>query len=251
MERDAWLRKVRAQAEALYDHFAPAYWARYGQEPAETHRRFIDRFLGRLPEQGRILDAACGAGLYDGMLVAAGHSVLGIDQSAGMLARAREHYPEERYPSIRYAKIGLQEMDFRAEFDGAICMDAVEHICPEDWPVILGRLQAALKPGGVLYVTADPAELGEYGENYERARAMGLPVVYGEVVDRLDELYVRATALSPLDPQGLSGDDLDQTVYHYHPSMPQVRAWYARAGLTIEAEATGDWYWHILAAKNA
>jgi hypothetical protein len=45
---------------------------------------------------------------YDGILLEAGHSVVGIDQSAGMLARARE-----RFPAARYEKMGLQEMDFR------------------------------------------------------------------------------------------------------------------------------------------
>jgi 2-polyprenyl-3-methyl-5-hydroxy-6-metoxy-1,4-benzoquinol methylase len=99
-----------------------------------------------VPPCSVLLSAACGAGRFDGVLLEAGHSVVGIDQSAGMLARAREHFP-----GARYEKIGLQEMDFREEFDGAICMDAMEHICPEDWPVILRGFQAALKPGGVLY----------------------------------------------------------------------------------------------------
>ena len=68
------------------------------------------------------------------MLLEAGHSVVGIDQSAGMLARAREHFPE-----AQYEKISLQEMDFREAFDGIICMDAMEHVCPEDWPGILRK----------------------------------------------------------------------------------------------------------------
>jgi hypothetical protein len=47
------------------------------------------------------------------MLLEAGHSVVGIDQSAGMLARARERFPE-----ARYVKMGLQEMSFREALDG-------------------------------------------------------------------------------------------------------------------------------------
>jgi trans-aconitate methyltransferase len=41
------------------------------------------------------------------LLLEAGHSVVGIDQSAGMLARAREHFPK-----VRYEKIGLQISKF-------------------------------------------------------------------------------------------------------------------------------------------
>jgi SAM-dependent methyltransferase len=223
VERAEWLKKMRAMAEALYDHGAPAYWEKFGLYPDATHRQFIEKFLGRLGAQSAILDAACGAGLYDGLLLEAGHRVLGIDQSGGGLARAREHFPQDRFPGLRYAKIGLQEMDFQAEYDGAICMDAMEHICPEDWPVILARF---------------------------------LPVVFGEVADELDELYAQAMALEALDPRALSGERLDLSVYHYHPSMQQVRAWLDQAGLAIEEElieeeGTGEGYAHLLARKNA
>lgn len=122
MERAAWLKKVRGQAEALYDHIAPAYWVTFGFHANAAHRQFIEKLLGRLAGQSAILDAGCGAGRHDGMLLEAGHSVFGIDQSGKMLARAREVHPQERCPRLRYAKIGLQEMDFEAEFDAAICV---------------------------------------------------------------------------------------------------------------------------------
>jgi cyclopropane fatty-acyl-phospholipid synthase-like methyltransferase len=80
------------------------------------------------------------------MLLEAGHSVVGIDQSTGMLARARERFPE-----AQYQKMGLQELDFHEAFDGAICMDAMEHVCPEDWPGIMKGFRETLKPDGVLY----------------------------------------------------------------------------------------------------
>ena len=256
MERAEWLRKMRSQSEELYDRIAPAFWESYGLYSNETHRQFIEKFLGRLSARSAILDAACGAGRYDGMLVEAGHSVLGIDQSGNMLARAREYLPQERFPGLRYAKMGLQEIDFLEEFDGVICMDALEHICPEDLPGILARFHKALRPGGMLYVTVDAQELGEYAEAFERARAMGLPVVFGEVVDDLDAAYAEATALEALDPRALSGERLDHTVYHYHPPLEQVRLWLAQAGMAIEEEAieeegTGEGYAHLLARKNA
>ena len=57
--------------------------------------------------------------------------------------------------------MGLQEIAFHEVFDGVICVDALEHVCPEDWPGILARFQKALKPGGVLYVTVEVPEWGE------------------------------------------------------------------------------------------
>jgi 2-polyprenyl-3-methyl-5-hydroxy-6-metoxy-1,4-benzoquinol methylase len=204
-----------------------------------------------LSGQSDILDAACGAGLYDGMLYEAGHRVLGIDQSGGVLAKAQEHFPQEHFPELHYAKIGLQEMDFQAAFDGVICMDAMEHICPEDWPVILANYHKALRQGGVLYITVDAQKQDEDGKAYERAKLMGLPVVFGEVVDELDAAYAEAMALDALELNTLSYERLDHTVYHYHPSMEQVRAWYDQAGLAVEEEGTDDEYVHVLARKNA
>jgi SAM-dependent methyltransferase len=215
------------------------------------HRKLYIEKGGHLSD----LDAACGAGLYDGRLLEAGHRVLGSDQSSNMLARAREHFPQELFPGLRYAKMGLQEIDFLGEFDGVICMDALEHVCPEDWPGILARFQKALRPGGMLYVTVDALELGDYRVAYERARAMGQPVVFGEVADELDEVYAQAMALDALEGTSL-GDRLDLSVYHYHPSMEQVRTWFDQAGLVIEEEGieeegTGEGYTHVLARKNA
>jgi len=251
MERTEWLKKIRIMAESLYDHGAPSYWVNLGVHIDDMHREFINKFLSRLNGQCNLLDAACGAGLYDGMLLEPGHNVLGIDQSGGMLTRAREHYTQENFPGLRYAKMGLQEMDFQAAFDGIICMDAMEHICPEDWPVILSKFHQALKPKGVIYITVDALELDDYRESYERAKAKGLPVVYGEVVDELDEAYAEAMALEPLDLNTLSYERADHTVYHYKPSMEQVRIWYDQAGFTIEDEATTDEYVHVLARKKA
>jgi SAM-dependent methyltransferase len=237
MERAEWLKQMREKAEKLYDHFSPLYWVKYGRSVDETHREYLQKFLERVPPHSNLLSAGCGAGKYDGMLLEAGHSVVGIDQSEGMLARAREHFPE-----VRYEKIGLQEMDFREAFDGVICIDAMEHICPEDWPGILRKFREALKPGGVLCFTVDLG--GDYVEGaYERGKALGLPVVYGEVADKVEEAYERAMAMEmPMVPDDLG----DSAVYHYHPPLEQVRTWLSQAGLALEEEGTGigDDHWN-------
>jgi SAM-dependent methyltransferase len=240
MERAEWLKQMRDKAEALYDHLSPEYWVKFGLYANETHREYLQKFLGRMAPRSTLLSAACGAGRYDGILLEAGHSVVGIDQSAGMLARAREHFPE-----ARYEKIGLQEMDFREAFDGVICIDAMEHVCPEDWPEILRGFREALKPGGVLYFTLDLAEAGELEEAYERAKGRGLPVVFGEVADEVEEACARTKGLGlPV----VSGELADKAVYHYYPSLEQVRAWIGQAGLAIEEEGTGNGYEHFVLA---
>ena len=254
MDRSQFLTQMRREAEERYDTlWAPAYGEKWGNYPNATHQQFLQRFLTLLPLHSNILDAACGAGLYDGMLVEAGHTVLGIDQSTGMLNQAREHYPKAQFPNLHYLKMGLQNMNFQEAFDGVICMDAMEHICPEDWPGILVGFHKALNPRGLLYVTVDAMQGDEYRESYDRAKAMGLPVVYGEQVDDLEAAYNIAMQQDLRDPSSLSGERLDHTVYHYHPTMEQVHTWYSQAGFIIEEETHADEYReeyvHVLATK--
>jgi cyclopropane fatty-acyl-phospholipid synthase-like methyltransferase len=242
MERAEWLKMMRDKAEVVYDQLSPQYWVTLGLHPDDTHREFIQNFLGRMAPGSTLLSAGCGAGRYDGLLLKGGHNVVGIDQSAGMLGRA-----SERLPEVRYEKLALQDMDFREEFDGAICPETLEHICPEDWPGILRRFWAALKPGGVLYFSVDLAETDKLEAACDRARASGLPVVYGEVVDDADAAYEWITSIKmPVVPT----QDADEALYHYYPPLDQVRQWLDQAGLVIEAEGTGDGYAHFIVRKR-
>jgi cyclopropane fatty-acyl-phospholipid synthase-like methyltransferase len=240
MERAEWLEQMRKKAEDLYDHYSPQYWVTFGLAPNETHLAYLQKFLEQMPPNSRLLSAGCGAGRYDGILLEAGHRVVGIDQSAGMLKRARE-----RFPHVQYQKMGFQEMEFHEVFDGVICIDAMEHSSPEDWPEIMRRFQRALKPDRVLYLTVDLAEGDDVKGAYERARALGLPVVFGEVADQVDEAYVQVTTSDKI-----LWDRVDVAVYHYHPSLEQVRAWIGEASMNIEDEGTGNGYEHILARKK-
>lgn len=241
MERAEWLKRIRETVEGLYDFLSPEYWVSYGFYENETHLEYLEKFLKRLAPHSTLLSAACGAGRYDGNLLRAGHSVVGIDQSAGMLARAKEHFPE-----ARYEKVGLHEMDFHETFDGAICIDALEHVFPEDWHGILRRFHAALKPGGALYFTVELPDT-DLDAAYERAEAMGLPVVFGELADEVESSYERVKTFKSSEvPKDLAG----AAAYHYYPSLEKVRKWLGEAGFVIEEEGTGNGYEHFVVRKK-
>ena len=222
MDRMAWLREMRHQCEELYDRDAPLYGEKYGLYSNLMHQKFIQEFLGFLPQKSMILDAACGAGRYLPYLLEKGHSIIGVDQSQGMLENARA-----KFPRVQFEKVGLQEIAYREAFDGVICMDAMENVCPEDWALVLSNFHRALKPHGILYFTAETMENADEDEikkAFERAQQAGLPVVYGEYPD--------------------------EEVYHYHPTNQQVREWTHQAGFEILKEGNGEiWYYHILVRK--
>lgn len=223
MDRISWLREMQRDCEEKYDdNYAPQYWEKYGLYSNITHQQFLQEFLSHLSSNSTILDAACGAGRYEPFLLEKGHSIIGIDQSRGMLARAKE-----KFPYVKYEKIRLQEIAYQAIFDGVICMDAMENVCPEDWALVLNNFYRAIKPYGYLYFTAETLENADENEikrAFERSQQAGLPVVYGEFPD--------------------------EEVYHYHPTNQEVKEWAQKAGFEILREANGEiWYFHILLRK--
>jgi ubiquinone/menaquinone biosynthesis C-methylase UbiE len=220
MDRISWLREKRREAEEGYDIlWSPLYDVEGGVYPNASHLQFIQKFIDLLPQNSTVLDAACGTGRYMLLILEKGHTVIGIDQAKGMLARAKEKFPE-----VRFEKIGLQEMSFEDAFDGAICMDAMEHICPEDWTVVLRNFHRALKPQGYLYFTVEIQDESEVKAAFQEAQRSGLPVVYGEWINT--------------------------DVYHYYPSLEQVREWVQQAGFTILEEGESDDYHHFLMRKT-
>lgn len=242
MERTEWLKRMRSKTKALYDHFSPLYWVQFGLQPNETHQAYLQKFLEMVPPNSHLLSAGCGAGRYDGFLVEAGHSVMGIDLSEGMLARAKE-----KFPTIEYFQKGLQEMDFQGDFDGAICIDALEHVFPEDWPLVIRGFREGLKPGAPLYFTLDVSAAERLDDTYEQGLAKGLPVVRGEVAADVEEAYEKVMNL----PYSEIPDDLaDSAVYHYYPSVDQVLEWFLQKKFTVVAEGMGKWYRHFIVRKR-
>ena len=218
MDRSAWLKEQRRLAEAQEDTlYAPIYDKTWGAiDP--IHQQFFHRFLRLCPPQGLILDAACGTGKYWPMILASGRMVFGIDQSQGMLARAHEKFPE-----LPTEKVGLQEIVYREAFDGAVCMDALEMVCPEDWPLVLNNLYRAIKPHGCCYFTVEIAAEQDIEHAFAEGQQLGLPVVYGEWAQ--------------------------EGFYHYYPRLAQVKEWVQLARFQLIDEAVGDEYHHVLVQK--
>ena len=219
MDRNSWLQKQRREAEENYSNlWAPLYGEKWGTYSNTSQQQFLQEFLALLPHSSTILDAACGAGRYMGKLLEKGHSVIGIDQAQGMLDHAKV-----KFPSVHVEKIGLQEMDFQEMFDGAICMDAMENVSPEDWSLILNNFHQALKPDGYFYFTVELADHNEVEQAFLQGQEQGLPIVHGEWVN--------------------------DGVYHYYPAMSQVREWLQQAVFEIVEEGEGDGYHHFITHK--
>jgi hypothetical protein len=88
----------------------------------------------------------------------------------------------------------------------------MEHVFPEDWPLVLANLHRAVRPGGHLYLTVEVADDARIDEAFAVLTARGLPAVRGEVTEG-----------------GVAG-------YHYYPARDRVVDWLDAEGLEIVAE---------------
>ncbi len=197
MDRRAWLAARRADVVAAYDAEA----ADYHEYPNDAQQRWVARLLAACPPAAVVLDAPCGTGRYFPLVAAAGLTVVGIDQSAGMLEQARR-----RNIAATLHHVGLQELDFVAEFDAAMTIDAMENIPPEDWPLVLANLHRAVRTEGSLYMTVEETDPTQIEAHYSALQTARQPAVRGEVIEA------------------------DVAGYHYYPSRDQVLSWFAAAG---------------------
>lgn len=219
-EREAWLHERRAAVVTSYDAEAESYDD--NPYPTETQTEWVERLLSSCPPAGRVLDAPCGTGKYFELAAGAGLSVVGVDQSGGMLAQAAARGIAERL-----VQLPLQALDVGPEFDAVMTVDAMENVPPEDWPQVLANLHRAMKPTALLYMTIEEIDQSEIDRAFEELRSNLTPAVRGEVVEG------------------------DVASYHYYPPRDLVEQWMTDERLEVVEERLkpeeGGWsYRHLL-----
>jgi SAM-dependent methyltransferase len=216
--RRRFLNERRAICEQRMDTLhAPTYDERWGSYINPTHRACVDAVIALVPSGGLVLDAACGTGKYWPMMLDAGLQVIGVDQSQEMLQVARA-----KHPGVRVTHAALQNLraNLAVTVDGLICVDAMENVGPEDWPVVVDGLAATLRAGSPAYFTV---ELPEDGVTLD-SEAVSEPLVEGEV--------------------------LEGGAYHFYPPIDTARSWLTEHGFTVTSETEGDGYHHFLVARS-
>ena len=222
-DRRAWLDERRAAVVARYDAEAVDYDSQ--PYPTTSHVAFVARVLDMCPAGGTVLDAPCGTGQYFEQVRATGREVVGIDQSAGMLAQA-----EAKGTASRVEQVGLQEMAFDAEFDASMTIDAMENIPPEDWPRVIANLHRAVRPGGHVYLTVEIVEDADIDDAFTANVARGWPAIRDEIIEG------------------------DTAGYHYYSLREQVLRWIEQVGLDVVEEGSDHeaaWgYWHLILQRR-
>jgi ubiquinone/menaquinone biosynthesis C-methylase UbiE len=124
-------------------------WARYYDEPndlIEMEEPIVREILDGLPV-GTALDAACGTGRHAAYLASRGHTVIGVDASAGMLALARAKVPGGDFREADLHRLPVPD----EHVDLVVCALALTHV-PDPAPV-LAEFARVLRPGGHLVIS--------------------------------------------------------------------------------------------------
>lgn len=136
----------RDHARALFAPLGPTYdrvgaTLSFGQDP-----RWRRAMVRRVPRDGgTVLDVATGTGLVAERLVAAGHRVTGLDQSADMLALAHKRFGD----AVALVQASATELPFPdASFDHLTFTYLLRYV--DDPAVTLAELARVVRPGGTI-----------------------------------------------------------------------------------------------------
>lgn len=136
--------------------YANAYDSLYREKNYEAEVDLIERILARDGTGGpcRLLDLGCGTGNHAWPLARRGYSVVGVDQSRSMLARARAKaaaaLPADGAPPV-FRQGDIRDVEINSQFDAVIMMFAVLCYLHDDSDVLaaLATVRRHLEPGGL------------------------------------------------------------------------------------------------------
>ncbi|GHG29889.1 class I SAM-dependent methyltransferase [Streptomyces filamentosus] len=140
---------------AAFDHASPTYDLMTAASPGyRAHLRRSARRLG-LPGGGAgltLLDLGCGTGTSTEALLRAAPraTVVGVDASAGMLARARAKAWPERVSFVHAPVESMEEVKAGGPYDAVLAAYLLRNVADPD--AVLRLVHRLLRPGGRLAV---------------------------------------------------------------------------------------------------
>ncbi|MGW4822979.1 class I SAM-dependent methyltransferase [Streptomyces sp. NPDC004227] len=144
----------RPPAAVLFDALGPAYEKAFAHDPA--HLSALEWLIEQLPPAARTLDVGSGTGRPTAAaLIAAGHSVLGVDVSPVMVELAARQVPEAEF------RCGdIRDLPIEADsFDGVCVFFSLLQMTRAEQSALTRRLALALRPGGHLVLATVPADV--------------------------------------------------------------------------------------------
>ena len=106
-----------------------------------------------LPKHAAVLDAGCGSGYGDYILLNSCDTVVGIDASKEAIDYAKWKAEKQKQNRLRYECQDLSMLDLSETFDAAVCIEVIEHLKEPQQRAFMGRMRRFLKDDGFLLIT--------------------------------------------------------------------------------------------------
>jgi SAM-dependent methyltransferase len=103
---------------------------------------------------GRVVDLACGSGIWARELASAGYEVLGVDSSAAMIARAREVAPRARFVRASIHDFALPACEAVTAIGEGLCYLDSDTGTRPSLDTLFRKIARALPPGGLFVFDA-------------------------------------------------------------------------------------------------
>ena len=142
------MENLRQETVDTYNHSARAFADYYKERgPRVTYINKAFEFAGN-PGHAKVVEIGCGYGRDAEAIVARGASYLGIDMAEEFIKMARKNVPEANFEVADAATFEYPpDLDIVFAFASLLHMDRVEV------KTVLEKVQKALNPGGVFYIS--------------------------------------------------------------------------------------------------
>jgi SAM-dependent methyltransferase len=155
------LGRITAGTLEHYQRNAESFWeGTRGHDVSQNVAALLRNITA--PKPFAILDLGCGPGRDLKTFTDLGHVAIGVEGAPKLAAMARAHSGCEVWEQ------DLLKLDLPAQrFDGVFANAVLFHVPAQELPRVLAELNAALKPGGVLF-SSNPRGTNEEGWNRGR-----------------------------------------------------------------------------------
>jgi ubiquinone/menaquinone biosynthesis C-methylase UbiE len=144
-----------------YNAIANRYLAERTRDSEDV--RLLKDFIERLPENSKVLDAGCGAGIPISQMLSEYFQVIGVDFSETQVKLAKKNVPNAKFLCEDMTKLNFPENTF----DGITSYYAIIHIPREEHQSLIANFQRMLKPGGFALLCLGAEHLiDDIDENY-------------------------------------------------------------------------------------
>ena len=145
--------EVAALAKSLYAHGA---WLRRKTQQLRPYSCPVEVLLSIFPESGTVLDVGCGSGLFLGLALASGKTIVatGVDISEPALRLAME-MRQAGLDAAQRARLTFHHVRSTADwpsrtFDMVSLIDVMHHVPPAQRAELLAAVADHVRPGGIL-----------------------------------------------------------------------------------------------------